>query len=162
MSRLIPHPLLSAALVLMWLLLNSFSLGHLILGTAISLVAGWAMGALEPTRLRVRKPHMIVKLFFVVGIDIIRSNIAVAWLILSGGRRGKRLSQFVRVKLNQTNPVAKAMIALILTATPGSSWMEYDIESDVLLIHVFDYLEAEDWQELIEHRYGHLLREIFV
>lgn len=162
MSRLIPHPLLSAALVVMWLLLNAFSLGHLVLGTAISLVAGWAMGALEPARLRVRKPHLIVQLFFVVFVDIIRSNIAVAWLIVTGGRRGQRHSQFVRVNINQPNPVAQAILALILTATPGSAWMEYDSESGVLLVHVFDYLEASDWQEMIEHRYGRLLREIFV
>ena len=31
----------------MWLLLNRFSLGHLLLGTAVALVAGRAMAALR-------------------------------------------------------------------------------------------------------------------
>lgn len=158
MNRLIPHPLLSVALTLMWLLLNSFSLGHLILGLAVSLVAGWAMGALEPTRLRVRKPHLIVKLFFIVGYDIIRSNIAVAWLILTGGRRH---SQFARIQLDLPHPAAQAVMALILTATPGSAWMEYDDASGVLLIHIFDYREADDWDTQVRNRYGLLLKEIF-
>ena len=161
MTRLIPHPLLTAALTLMWLLLNSFSLGHLILGLAVALVAGWAMGTLEPARLRVRKPHLIIKLFCIVFIDIIRSNIAVCWLILTRGRRGTRHSQFVRVDLGLHHPAAQAVMALILTATPGSAWMEYDDASGVLLIHIFDYRDADDWDKQVRNRYGLLLQEIF-
>jgi len=43
MSRLVPYPLLSLALLVMWLLLTRFSLGHLILGSGIALIAGKAM-----------------------------------------------------------------------------------------------------------------------
>ena len=40
MSRLLPHPLLSALLVVIWLLLvNQISFGHLLLG----LILGWAV-----------------------------------------------------------------------------------------------------------------------
>ena len=35
MRRVLPHPLLVLSLVLVWLLLTRFSLGHLILGTVI-------------------------------------------------------------------------------------------------------------------------------
>jgi len=39
MSRLLPYPLLAASLLVMWLLLNGFSAGHLVLGAAIALLA---------------------------------------------------------------------------------------------------------------------------
>jgi len=161
MGRMIPHPLLSAALLLMWLLLNSFSVGHLALGIVIALVAGWAMGALEPQRLRVRNPLAIIRLFLTVAQDIIRSNIAVAWLIVTGDRRRERRSGFVRIRLGITEPAALSTLALILTATPGTAWLEYDPATGTLLIHVFDYLDADDWENLIGTRYESLLTEIF-
>ena len=60
MTRIVPHPLLTGALIVMWLLLNRFSLGHLLLGTAIALVAGRAMAALEPVRPRIRRPDLVL------------------------------------------------------------------------------------------------------
>ena len=83
MSRVFPHPILCAGLVLMWLLLNRFSLGHLVLGTAVALVAGQAMAALEPNRPRIRHPLVILRLFAIVLADIVRSNVAVARLVLA-------------------------------------------------------------------------------
>lgn len=161
MNRLIPHPLLSAALLLMWLLLNGFTLGHLVLGAVVALVAGWAMGAVEPVRLRVRRPDLIALLFVTVFWDILRSNWAVARLILTGDRHGRRRSGFVRIRLGLTNPHALAILALILTATPGTAWLEYDPGTGTLLLHVFDYLEDDDWQDLIGGRYERLLKGIF-
>ena len=63
MTRIVPHPLLTGALVVMWLLLNRFSLGHLLLGTAVALVAGRAMAALEPVRPRIRRWDLVLRLF---------------------------------------------------------------------------------------------------
>ena len=44
MSWLLPYPLLSAALLALWLLLNqSLSPGHLVLGSILAVLASWAM-----------------------------------------------------------------------------------------------------------------------
>ena len=161
MSRLVPHPLLSVMLLLLWLLLNAFTLGHLVLGTVVALIAGWAMGALEPEPLRVRRPTSMIRLFGIVFWDILRSNFAVAHLILSGIRNPRRRSHFVRVHLEITSPAALATLALIINVTPGTAWMEYDPESGILLIHVFDWVEESDWQHLIGVRYETLLKDIF-
>lgn len=161
MNRILPHPILSAGLVLIWLMLNRFSLGHLVLGTAISIGAGLALHAIEPERIRLRRPLLMVKLFFIVGGDIIRSNIAVASLILANGKKRERKSGFIEVKLRLRDPQALAVLAMILTATPGSAWMEHDTDSGILLLHIFDLKPEEDWQELIQNRYEALLLEIF-
>ena len=105
MTRILPHPLLSAALVLMWLLLTRFSLGHLVLGSVIAVLAGLALARIDPVPL--------------------------------------------------------ALLAVILTATPGTAWMEYDREAGTLLLHVFDMIDEEEWCVLIRDRYEALLMEAF-
>lgn len=161
MNRILPHPILSAGLVLIWLMMNRFSLGHLVLGMGISIGAGLALNAIEPERLRLRRPWLMVRLFFIVGGDIIRSNIAVAKLILTNGNHGKRKSEFIEIKLRLRDPQPLAVLAMIMTATPGSAWLEHDTDSGILLLHVFDVVQEEDWQDLISNRYEALLLEIF-
>lgn len=161
MSRLIPHPLLTVALLFMWLLLNAFSLGHVILGTAIALVAGWALGALEPDRQPLRNPGAMLRLLARVSVDIVRSNIAVAAVILTNGRHGRRKSAFVQIKLRLRDPAPLAVLAIILTATPGTAWLEFDPDTGLLRLHVFDMKDPEEWQVIIRDRYESLLLEIF-
>lgn len=159
--RLVPHPLLSLALTLMWLLLNRFSPGHLLLGAAIGLFAGWVFQKLEPKGPRIRAFWPLIRLMGIVSIDIIRSNIAVAWLILTNGRNGARRSGFVEIPLRISNPSALALLALIVTATPGTAWMEYRPGSGMLLLHVFDMIDDDAWRSLIRDRYEALLLEAF-
>ncbi len=41
MKRLLPHPILSLGLLGLWLLLTRLSPGHVVLGSAVAVVAGW-------------------------------------------------------------------------------------------------------------------------
>ena len=158
MTRVIPHPLLSLLVVVVWLLLNRFSLGHLVLGAAVALFAGQAMAALDPERPRVRRPLLIVRLFLIVLLDIVRSNIAVARLILVGGPRRQG---FVEIDLAVRAPTALAVLAVVVTSTPGTAWMDYDAARGRLLLHVFDLRDEEEWRRVVNERYGALLKEIF-
>ncbi len=95
---MLPYPLLSASLVLMWLALNGFTLGHLILGCIVSVFASWGVAALRPAKPRLRKWYLLPRLLGIVLYDIVRSNIAVASILVTGGM-GKRKSGFVTVPL---------------------------------------------------------------
>ncbi|WP_283176284.1 Na+/H+ antiporter subunit E [Gemmobacter sp. 24YEA27] len=161
MTRLFPHPLLTCALLLLWLLLTSFSLGNLVLGFGVAALASRAFAAIEPDRVKLRAPMALLRLFFIVGLDIMRSNYAVARLILTGGRHGKRHSGFVEIPLRLRDPAPLALLAMIVTATPGTAWLEYDEATGTLLLHVFDMIETDDWVELIGTRYESLLLEAF-
>jgi multicomponent K+:H+ antiporter subunit E len=159
MSRVLPHPILSLALLGIWLLLTRFSLGHVVLGSAVAIVAGWAFARIEPEAQRPKAVWPLVRLVAIVAADILRSNIAVARLMAGGGRR--RRSGFIHVRLRLKNPLALGMLAVIITATPGTAWLEYDDETGILLLHVFDMVEEADWQDLIANRYEALLMEAF-
>ena len=74
-------------------------------------------------------------------LDIIRSNIAVARLILTGGREGQRRSEFIEIPLDLRSQGALAILAIILTATPGTAWLEYKPATGTLLLHVFDMVD---------------------
>lgn len=160
MSRIVPHPLLSLAVVLMWLLLNRVSPGHLVLGIAVALTAGQAMAALEPTRPRVRRWDLVVRLFLRVMGDIVRSNLDVARLILLLGT-GNRRPGFVEIDLELRDPTALSALAIIVTTTPGTAWIDYDAAQGRLLLHVFDLVDPDEWRDTVNNRYGRLLKEIF-
>jgi multicomponent K+:H+ antiporter subunit E len=157
---MLPYPLLTACLVLMWMLLNSFSLGHLLLGTLVGVFAGWSLAALRPDKPRLKKWYLLPQLFLTVFVDIARSNLAVALLILRG-KRHPHTSGFITLPLRIEDPTALAIMAVILTSTPGSAWLEYDSRAKTVLIHVLDLIDEEQWIETIRHRYESLLMEIF-
>jgi len=159
MSRFVPYPLLTAGLIVMWLMLNSFSLGHLLLGTAVALIAGRAMAALEPVRPNVSHPGVMLRLLGVVAYDILRSNLAIARLILAD--RPDRRPGFVEIDLELRDPTALAVLAVIVTSTPGTAWFDYDAARGRLLLHVFDLVDPDEWRATINNRYARPLKEIF-
>lgn len=159
--RAVPHPLLSGALAILWMVLTRFSPGQFVLGAIAGLASGWAYAALTPASVRLRRPDLMARLFIDVFVDIVRSNIAVARLILSDGRHGARRSGFVRIPLALEQRAALAVLAIIVTSTPGTVWVGYEPESGELLIHVFDLIDEETWRHTIKSRYEAPLLEIF-
>lgn len=157
---MLPYPLLAISLVITWLLLNGWSIGHLILGSIVGVFASWGMAALRPDKPRLRKWYLLPKLFGIVMIDIIRSNIGVAKVVLKGRDKG-HYSGFINISLDLEDPTALAILAVIITGTPGSAWLEYDSRQKSVLIHVLDLIDEDAWRALIKSRYEKLLQEIF-
>ena len=161
MSRLLPYPVLSAFLLLLWLVLNqSASAGHLLLGSLIGVAASWAMAALRPEKPRIRRPLTILQLLGRVLVDILRSNVAVASIIL-GRRDPGQNAGFLSIPLELRNRYGLAVLACIVTSTPGTIWLNYDSARGILLLHVLDLVDEDAWTRTIKHRYERLLLEIF-
>ncbi|MHC8407796.1 Na+/H+ antiporter subunit E [Pseudomonas sp. TMB3-21] len=161
MKRLFPAPWLSLALWLLWLLLNqSLSPGHLLLGAVLGLCAPVMMRKLRPLPTRIRRPGVIVRLFFLVLCDVVKSNLAVAWSVLNDRRRPPR-SAFIKVPLDLHDANGLAALAMICTVVPGTVWSELALDRSILLLHVFD---LEDEALFIQHfkdTYERPLMEIF-
>lgn len=161
MSRHLPHPLMFFALLLLWLVLTNFSLGHLLLGSVIAFGASWVLGRLRPKAVKVHSWPAFIRLFFIVGYDILKSNVAVSRQILKGPASPTRNPGFIRIKLKLRDRNGLAALAIIITATPGTAWIEYDPEEGGLLLHILDLNEEDDWHKLVRERYEKLLLEIF-
>jgi multicomponent K+:H+ antiporter subunit E len=152
---------MTACLLVLWLLLNqTLSPGQLLLGTAIALVASWLFTALEPPRARIAQAGAALRLLSLVLADIVRSNIAVARIIL--GLVGRdRTSGFVNIPLDLRDPYGLAALACIITATPGTLWVSFDPAKGTLTIHVLDLIDESEWIQTIKGRYERLLLDIF-
>lgn len=161
MTRLLPAPLLSLALLAMWLLLNqTLAPGHLLLGAALAITGPIALSALEPPKARVRRVDAMLRLFVAVLADIVRSNIAVARIIL-GSHPSGATSGLLNIPLDMRDPYGLALLGCIITATPGTLWVHFDSTSGLLTIHVLDLVDETAWIKTIKYRYEHLLMEIF-
>jgi multicomponent K+:H+ antiporter subunit E len=160
MRRLLPHPVLAGILLLFWLVLQqSAGLGHILLGGAIAIVVSMAASAVITEPVSLRRPYKLIQLVVVAGVDIIRSNIAVMLVLFNP--RPKPTAGFLEMRLKLTNTFGLAILACLITATPGSAWLEYDRERNTVLIHVFDLVDPDEWVETIRNRYETLLMEIF-
>jgi len=160
MKRILPHPLLAAIILILWLILQqSAGLGHLLLGSLIAVGVSLAASAVLPERVRIRKPLKFAQLMAVAGLDIIRSNLAVMMVLFHPRPAPK--AGFIEMQLELKSETGLAILAVLLTATPGSAWLEYDRERSTVLIHVFDLVDADEWVRTVKQRYEALLLEIF-
>jgi multicomponent K+:H+ antiporter subunit E len=159
MRRIFAYPLLWLALLAMWLLLmGSLAPGQVLLGIVIASLACWAYGAVDMFRPRLRRPGLVLVLLGRVVADVFRSNVAVLGLVFS--RRAPH-SKFVAIPLSLRDPNGLAVLAGIITATPGSAWIHYNSTTNVVLVHVLDTEDGEAWAATLKRDYETLLLEIF-
>jgi multicomponent K+:H+ antiporter subunit E len=153
---------LTSVLVVMWLLLNeTLSIGNVLLGVVLAVALAWASGVMRPLQPTIRRPHLIVVLLAYVLRDIVRSNVGVARIVLGlAGTRDIR-SGFVKVPLELTDPHGLAVLAGIVTATPGTVWVDYDLKASTVTLHVLDLKSEQEWIDWIKRRYERLLMGIF-
>jgi multicomponent K+:H+ antiporter subunit E len=154
-------PLLGLSLVAMWLVLNeTVSVGQALLGAIVALAAVRGLRLLQPPSPPARQPMVAFRLARVVLLDIARSNLAVAAIVLRP-RTGRHRSGFVDIPLELRHPAGLAVLACIITATPGTSWAGYDSRASILTMHILDLVDAEASIRAIKDRYERKLMEIF-
>lgn len=161
LHRLFPAPLLSAALLALWLLLNgSLGLGQWLMGGVLGVVVPLLTISLRPTPVRIRRPLVALRLLGRVGLDVIAWN----WRVLRGTLApAGRLPEggFVTVPLDLRDPNGLAVLAAIMCVIPGTIWSELALDRSALLVHIFDMHDAEGEVQLIKTRYERPLMEIF-
>jgi multicomponent K+:H+ antiporter subunit E len=93
-------------------------------------------------------------------VDIVRSNIAVAQIVLRWKAR-RHCPAFVDIPLELRHPAALTVLACIITATPGTVWARYDSTRSMLTLHVLDVVDEDAQVNAIKRRYERPLMEIF-
>lgn len=160
MTRILPYPAISAAVFLLWLLIaQSLAPGHLLMALGLAIFAPLPLRKLDVPRGRLRRPLVAVHLVFLVVTDVIRSNIAVAAIVLAPRTR-RVVSGLVEIPLASRSQHVLTALACIITATPGTLWVDFDHEHGVLTIHVLDLVDQATWIDIMQNRYERRLREI--
>ena len=161
MRRWLPYPTMSLFVLGTWLLLSqSLALGHFLLGAVFGVVLGFVFKQFQPPPLRIRNGHLLFGLTLRVASDVVRSNIELFRVIVSGRARSVT-SGFVYIPLELTSRYGLAALACIITATPGTIWVSYQSRERMLLIHVFDLVDETVWIRTITDRYAAPLKAVF-
>ena len=71
------------------------------------------------------------------------------------------MSGFVDISLELRDAYGLAVLACIITSTPGTLWVKHEAGTGMLTIHVLDLIDESEWIETIKGRYERLLLEIF-
>ncbi|MBE7524261.1 MAG: Na+/H+ antiporter subunit E [Burkholderiales bacterium] len=159
MRRLLPAPLLSVALVALWLVLNPpLSPATVAMAVLVALVVPIVTAPLRPVRARIRRPLVVTKLVLRVGLDILVSNVQVARALLR--REGPR-SGFATIPLELSDPSGLAALAIITTGVPGTVWIELARDRRTVRLHVFELDDHAAFVRDYKERYERPLREIF-
>lgn len=162
MRRLLPHPLLAIAFLVLWLLLiESMSPGAILLGIVLAVAGSAVLAGLGFPRGMPARLRPVPGLLRDVLVEVVRSNNAVARIILQTREPGERRSGFVQIPLDMRSPHGLSALACILTATPGTVWVDYDAKGGVMLLHVLDLVDEETWVRTIKDKWERRLMEIF-
>ena len=161
LARLVPHPILSLTLVLVWLgLVNTFSLGNLILGTAFGLVIPMLTAPYWPNRPKLARPVKIAEYFMIVLWDIVVANVQVAMIILFR-RESTIQSHWIPVPLELTSAEAITVLAGTITMTPGTVSATLAADGGSILVHCLHTEDPDSVRNDIKTRYERRLKEIF-
>ena len=161
MRRLLPSPLLSIALLVVWLLLNNtLAPGQVLLGALLALGLPLLTDRLRPERVRIRRPLKAVRLLLVVLVDIVLANIEVARRIL--GPEAALRPRFVWLPLDIRDPSGIAALAGIITLTPGTVSSDLTADRRYLLVHAFNCDDPAALVASIKQRYERPLMESFM
>lgn len=161
LSRLVPHPLLTLSLVVVWLaLVNKVTLGNVILGAGFGLVIPMLTRAYWPDRPRVRNLPMIVEYTLIVLWDIVVANVQVAMILLF--RPEARInSVWITVPVDLTSAEAITVLAGTITMTPGTVSATLSADGGAILVHTLDTDDPDGVRDQIKTRYERRLKEIF-
>ncbi|MHB1213497.1 MAG: Na+/H+ antiporter subunit E [Thiobacillus sp.] len=160
MKRLLPHPLLTITLALLWLLLvNRLNPGQLVLGALLGWLIPFATTPFWPEHIRIRHPLTLLHYVAVLVIDIVRSSFHVARLILVGPARLR--PAFIQVPLALKTDLAISLLANTISLTPGTVSVLLSEDKRTLTVHTLDTDDTVALVAEIKQRYETPLKKIF-
>jgi len=160
MNRLLPHPGLSALLVVMWVVMvNDLSFGTLFLGLVVGFGVPLFTAPWWPGRPKVRFLPAFSYLAVVLW-DIIIANFQVAAIILFKPNRNLEPAWLV-VPLDLTSPEAITVFAGTISLTPGTVSTDISACGHYLLVHALHAPDPEADIAKVKTRYEARLLRIF-
>jgi multicomponent K+:H+ antiporter subunit E len=155
-------PTVVLGLPILWLLLQqTVALDQVLLGVMLAVLLAWAGSKLRPLRAHVRRIDLAAGLVLVVFWEIVRSNLAVARIVLGLVRDREVRSGFVKIPLALRDPHGLAVLAAIITATPGTVWAGLSPDGQRLTLHILDIGEEQQWIRYVKERFEGPLMRIF-
>ncbi|WP_040727160.1 Na+/H+ antiporter subunit E [Thiomicrorhabdus sp. Kp2] len=160
MKKILPHPILSLVLWLVWLLLNNtVAPGHILLGAILAFFIPLLTSGFWPEKVCIRYPFTLFKFVLTVLWDIMIANVIVAKLIL--GNKDKLQPTFLHIPLDIEQPLAISLLANTISLTPGTVSCDLSEDKKTLLVHGLHEEDPEATINEIKQRYEQPLKKVF-
>jgi len=160
MKKLLPHPILSLTLWIIWLLLNNtVAAGHMVLGAILAIIIPLMTSSFWPEKVCLRHPVTLFKFIGIVLWDILVANIKVAQLIL--GNKNNLEPKFLQIPLDIQHPLAISLLANTISLTPGTVSCDVIDNGKILLVHGLHEPDPQATIDEIKQRYEQPLKEVF-
>jgi multicomponent K+:H+ antiporter subunit E len=154
------HPILSLLIAAAWLLLQgSLAPAHLLWAATLGIGLPWLTHTFLGPAPRLRRAGLALRLAAVVLWDIVVANLVVARLVLDPTRQPR--PAWVRVRATVSDPRGLALLATIITNTPGTVSALVDEAAGEILVHILDTDDPQAVADDILRRYDAPLQEIF-
>lgn len=161
MRALLPHPALSAMLLIVWLLMaNSITVGGIVLGAIFALVLPKFTQPFWPDRPRMRFRRAFFAYLAIVLFDIVVANFQIAWVILFRRNRDLR-ARWLVIPVDLTTPEAITLLAGTISLTPGTVSSDVSADGRFLLVHALDVGDEAAEIARIKARYEARLQRVF-
>lgn len=158
--RWLAHPWLSAGIAVVWLLLQaSLAPGDLLWAAIMGVVLPWLAHDFIGAGSRPRAAGVALRLALTVTWDIVLANMAVARIVLHPGVEPR--PAWVRVPCSLGDDRGIALLAMIITNTPGTVSCVIEPDQRHILVHVLDTADPAAVVAEILQRYEAPLMEIF-
>ena len=158
---LLPHPLLTLLLAVVWTLLqNEFSAGLMVFGVFLGIIIPWGTSVWWPDTPKGFRLGKMASYCVMVLWDIVVANVQVAWIVLSVPN-SKLKPAWIVVPLELRQPEAITVLAGTITLTPGTVSADLSEHGNSLLVHVLHTDNPDAVRDDIISRYQNRLKEIF-
>ncbi|WP_324753695.1 Na+/H+ antiporter subunit E [Roseovarius sp. Pro17] len=158
---LLPHPLLTLLLTVVWVLLQgTLSPGMVVFGLILGILIPWVTSVWWPDTPHGFRPWRMAIYIVIVLWDVMVANVQVAWIVLTKPN-AKLRPAWVVVPLDLRQPEAITVLAGTITLTPGTVSADLSDEGHSLLVHALHTDDPDAVRDDIKHRYERRLKEIF-
>lgn len=154
-----PLPMHALVLWVVWLLLNDFTPGHIVLGAILSIAITWFVSPLSDPHPSIKKPFLACIYIAKVLKDIVISNFIVAKQVLQPNHMLN--PGFIALHLDIEEEFPLTVLASTISLTPGTVSADFSDDMKVLYIHVLNLQDEDKLIAEIKARYEKPLKEIF-
>jgi multicomponent K+:H+ antiporter subunit E len=160
MRWLLPRPLLSATVFLLWAVItNAASLACCCSAGLLAIAVPRLTLPFWPDPPRLVRPWRAVRLFAVFAADIVTANWRVARQVV--GPLHRLSPALIEVPLDLRDPFLATLLASVVSLTPGTVAIDVDRQRWILLVHALDAPDPQALVREIKDRYERPLKEIF-
>lgn len=158
--KILPHPILTGVLWVIWLLLNNtLAPVHILLGLILAVIIPLMTTVFWPNKIQLSHPGVLFKFFWVVIWDILVANLTVAKLILGPNQHLK--PGFILIPLDIQHPLGISILANTISLTPGTVSCDVTANRQHLKVHALHLENSDETIQQIKQRYEAPLIKVF-